>query len=72
MPHGPSLCSYKRVCKVDFGSPLQLDGRTFWHGENYGHSSETFLLAKTLTGRQQVYQILNFLKVALHRFLTVL
>jgi hypothetical protein len=61
MPSGPSLCSYKRVCKDDLGSPLQSDGRTFWHGENCGHSSETFLLAKTSTGRQQVYHILHCL-----------
>jgi hypothetical protein len=58
---GPSLCSYKRVCKDDLGSPLQSGGRTFWHRENCGHSSETFLLAKTSTGRQQVYQILHYL-----------
>jgi hypothetical protein len=55
MPHGPSLCSYKRACKDDLGSPLQSGGMTFWHRENYGLSLETFLLAKTLTGRQQVY-----------------
>jgi hypothetical protein len=59
MPSGPSLCSYKRACKDDLGSPLQSDGRTFWRGENCGRSSETFLLAKTSTGRQQVYQILH-------------
>jgi hypothetical protein len=35
--------------------------RHFGSGENCGHSSETFLLAKTSTGRQQVYQILHFL-----------
>jgi hypothetical protein len=61
MPPGPSLCSYKRACKDDLGSPLQSDGRTFWRGENCGRSSETFLLAKTSTGRQQVYQILHCL-----------
>jgi hypothetical protein len=61
MPSGPSLCSCKRACKDDLGSPLQSDGRTFWHGENCGRSTETFLLAKTSTGRQQVYQILHCL-----------
>jgi hypothetical protein len=61
MPSRPSLCSYKRACKYDLGISLQSDGRTFWHGENRGHSSETFLLAKTSTGRQQVYQILHCL-----------
>jgi hypothetical protein len=61
MPPGPSLCSYKRACKDDLGSPLQSGGRTFWRRENCGRSSETFLLAKTSTGRQQVYQILHCL-----------
>jgi hypothetical protein len=49
MPPGLYLCSYKRVRKDDLGIPLQSGGMTFWHGENYGRSSETFLLAKTLT-----------------------
>ena len=31
----------------------------FLRGENYGHSSETFLLDKTSTIHQQVYQILH-------------
>jgi hypothetical protein len=61
MPYGPSLCSCKRACKHDLGIPLQSDGRTFWHGENCGCSTETFLLAKTLTGCQQVYHILHCL-----------
>jgi hypothetical protein len=59
MPSGPSLCSFKRACKDDLGIPLQLDGRTFWRRENYGRSPEIFLLAKTLIGCQQVYQILH-------------
>jgi hypothetical protein len=61
MSPGPSLCSYKRAFKDDLGSPLQSGGRTFWHRENCGFPSETFLLAKTSTGRQKVYQILNYL-----------
>jgi hypothetical protein len=61
MPSGPSLCSCKRVCKDDLGSPLQSDGMTFWHGENCGHSLETFLLAKTSTRRQKVYHIFHFM-----------
>jgi hypothetical protein len=56
MPHETSLCSYKRAWKANFGSPLQSGGKTFWRRENCGPSSETFLLTKTLTGRQQVYQ----------------
>jgi hypothetical protein len=61
MPPRPSLCFYKRVCKADLEIPLQLGGRTFWHRENCGRSSETFLLTKTSTGRQQVYLILHYL-----------
>jgi hypothetical protein len=61
MPPGPSLCFYKHSCKADFGSPLQSGDRTFWPRENCGRSSETFLLAKTSTRRQQVYQILHCL-----------
>jgi hypothetical protein len=69
MPLGPSLCSYKRACKVDLGSPLQWGGRAFWHRENCGRSSETFLLAKTSTGCQQVYLILHYLHLfqAIHQ-----
>jgi hypothetical protein len=51
----------QEACKIDLGGSLQLDGRTFWHGENCGHSIETFLLAKNLTGDQQVYHILHCL-----------
>jgi hypothetical protein len=61
MPPGPSLCSYKQAYKAELGSPLQSGGRTFWHRENCGCSSKTFLLAKTSTGHHQVYQILHFL-----------
>jgi hypothetical protein len=61
MPFGPPLCSHKRACKDDLGGSLQLDGKTFWHGENCGRSTKIFLLAKTLTRRQQVYQILHCL-----------
>jgi hypothetical protein len=61
MLSGPPLCSCKKACKDDLGGSLQLDGRTFWHGENGGHSTETFLLSKTLTGRQKVYHILHFM-----------
>jgi hypothetical protein len=46
MPPGPSMCSYKRVCKVDLGSPLQLGGKTFFHRENCGRPSETFYWPK--------------------------
>jgi hypothetical protein len=35
---------------------------TFWRRENCGCPSETFLLAKTSTGRQKVYQILHCLR----------
>ena len=56
MSSGPSLCSCKWACKYDLGIPLQSDGKTFWRGENCGRSTETFLLAKTSTRRQQVYQ----------------
>jgi hypothetical protein len=49
MPSRPSLCSCKKVCKVDLGGSLQLDGMTFWHVENCGRSTKTFLLAKTST-----------------------
>jgi hypothetical protein len=52
MSSGPYLCSYKRACKADLVSPLQLDGITFWRGENFGFSSETFILAKNSIGRQ--------------------
>jgi hypothetical protein len=55
MPFGPSLCSCKRACKADLGGSLQSDGKTFWRGENCGHSTDTFLLAKTSIGCQQVY-----------------
>ena len=61
MPPGPSFCSYKRAWKVDLGSPLLSGGKTFWRRENCGRSLETFLLAKNLTGCQQVYPILHFL-----------
>ena len=46
MPSRPSLCSYKRACKADLGSPLQSSGRTFWCRENCGRSSETFYWPK--------------------------
>jgi hypothetical protein len=61
MPSVPPLCSHKIACKDDLGGSLYSDDRTFWHGENCGHSIETFLLAKTSTRRQQVYQILHFM-----------
>jgi hypothetical protein len=61
MPPRPSLFSYKRACKDDLGIPLQSSGKKVLHGENYGHSRETFLLDKNLTGHQQVYQILHCL-----------
>jgi hypothetical protein len=61
MPSRASSCSCKRACKVYFGIPLQSDGMTFWCGENYGRSSETFLSAKTLIEHQQVYEILHFM-----------
>jgi hypothetical protein len=62
MPPGPSMFSYKRECKDDLRSPLHSGGRSFWCRENCGRSSETFLLAKTSTGRQQVYYIFHFLR----------
>jgi hypothetical protein len=43
---GPPLCSHKEACKDDLGGSLQSDGKTFWHGENNGCSTKTFLLAK--------------------------
>jgi hypothetical protein len=55
------MCSSKRACKDYLGGSLQSDGRTFWHGQNYGRSIEAFLLAKTTIGRQQVYHILHSL-----------
>jgi hypothetical protein len=45
--------------KLDLGNPLQLDGKTFWCGENCGRSSKTILMAKTVIGHQQVYHILH-------------
>jgi hypothetical protein len=60
MPPESSLCSYKRACKAYLGIPLESGGRSFWHRENCGRPSEEFLLAKNLTGRQQVYHILHF------------
>jgi hypothetical protein len=60
----PSLGSYKRGCEADFGSPIQSGGRTFRNTKKFGRPSETFLLAKTLIGHQQVYQILH----CLHHF----
>jgi hypothetical protein len=39
----------------DLGGSLQSDGRTFWHGENCGCSTETFLLAKTSTRMSSKY-----------------
>jgi hypothetical protein len=38
MPPGPSLCSYKRACKDNFGIPLKSGGKTFWHEENCDRS----------------------------------
>ena len=61
MPSSPSLCSYKRACKYDLGISLQSYGRTFWHGEKYGRSTEIFLFDKNSTGHQQVYHILHCL-----------
>jgi hypothetical protein len=40
------------VCKYNLGCSLQLDGMTFWHGENCARSTEEFLLAKTTTCHQ--------------------
>jgi hypothetical protein len=51
MPSGPPMYSCKRACKADLGGSLQSDGKTFCRGENCGHSTETFLLAKTSTRR---------------------
>jgi hypothetical protein len=61
MPSRPPLCSIKRACKFDMGSSLQLYGKTFWCGENYGCSTEEFLFSKTSIGCQQVYHILHLL-----------
>jgi hypothetical protein len=46
MPPGPSLCSYKRACKADLGSPLQSGGRTFWRRENCGRPSENIFIGQ--------------------------
>jgi hypothetical protein len=49
MSSGPPLCSHKRACKDDLGGSLESYGRTFWHGENCGRSTEKKLLSKNST-----------------------
>jgi hypothetical protein len=55
------LCHLGRACKDDLGISLLSGGMIFWRGENCGRSSKKILLAKTSTGCQQVYQILQCL-----------
>jgi hypothetical protein len=62
------LCHLGHLCvparehaKMIWEAHYSQDGRTFWRGENYGHSTKTFLLAKTSTRCQQVYHILHCL-----------
>jgi hypothetical protein len=59
---GPYLCSSKRASEVDLGSPLQLGGGILRHRKDSGDATKTFLLAKTSTGGQQVYQLLHCLR----------
>jgi hypothetical protein len=58
--------SIKRVSEDDLGIPLQLGGRTLQHRKDSGNDAETFLLAETSIGGQQVYQVLH----CLHYFQT--
>jgi hypothetical protein len=51
----PYLCSIKKVSEANLGIPLQSGGRTLRHKKDSGDATETFLLAETSTGGQQVY-----------------
>jgi hypothetical protein len=59
---GPYLCSIKRASEDDLGSPLQSGGRTLQRKKDSGDAIETFILAKTPTGGQQVYHVLHYLR----------
>jgi hypothetical protein len=50
------------VREDDLGSPLQSGGRTLRRRKDNGDAIETFLLAETLTGGRQVYQVLHCLR----------
>jgi hypothetical protein len=58
---GPYMCSIKRASEDDLGIPLQSGGRTLRHRKDSGDATETFLLAETSTGGQQVYKVLHCL-----------
>jgi len=56
---GPSLCSIKWVSEDYFLSSLQLGGMTLRPRQYSGSVATTFLLVKTMTWCQQVYQVLH-------------
>jgi hypothetical protein len=58
----PYMCSIKRASEADLGSPLQSSGKTLWHRKDSGDAIETFLLAETSTGGQEVYQVMHCLR----------
>jgi hypothetical protein len=59
---GPYMCSIKQVSEADLGIPLQSGGRTLRCRKYSGDATETFLLAETSTGGQQVYQVFHNLR----------
>ena len=66
MSSGPYFHSIKQVSEVDLGRPLHSRGWTLQRQKYSGDATKTFLLAETLTGGQQVYQVLH----CLHYFQT--
>jgi hypothetical protein len=52
--YDPYLHSIKQVSEAYLGIPLQSGGRTLRRRNNSGDAIETFLLAETSTGGQQV------------------
>ena len=62
MPHGTTLCSFKRACQDDLGSALQSGHWAFQGQENSGNTAEVFLLAKPLIGHLEVHPILHYLR----------
>jgi hypothetical protein len=62
------LCRLGHICvpsseqeNLDLGSSLQSGGKTLRRRKDSGNATETFLLAETSTGGQQVYQVLHCL-----------
>jgi hypothetical protein len=62
------LCRLGHICvpsservKLIWESHYSLGGRTLQHRKDSGDATKTFLLAETLTGGQQVYQVLHCL-----------